>query len=73
MAARWRCTEALKQALDAGGYDVISGGARRDPATGAIESGASSLEQILFETLVSTSSERSGRVSDEGSLERHKR
>lgn len=43
------------------------------PVTGAIVSGADSLGAILRETLVSPVSERQGRVSDVGSLERQKR
>jgi len=43
------------------------------PVTGAVESEARSLRDIYRETLGSQSSERMGRVSDEGSLERQKR
>lgn len=43
------------------------------PVTGAIESRADSLSEILRETLASPVSERQGRVSDSGSLERQKR
>jgi sulfate adenylyltransferase subunit 2 len=43
------------------------------PVTGAVESEAGSIDAICRETLSSASSERSGRVSDEGSLERQKR
>lgn len=43
------------------------------PVTGAVESEARSLREIYRETLGSQSSERMGRVSDEGSLERQKR
>ncbi len=43
------------------------------PVTGAVESEADTIDGICRETLSSVSSERSGRVSDEGSLEGQKR
>lgn len=43
------------------------------PVTGAVESIAATPEAVLLETLSSSASERTGRVSDEGSLERQKR
>lgn len=43
------------------------------PVTGAVESRASDLDAIYHETIASASSERSGRISDDGSLERQKR
>lgn len=43
------------------------------PVTGALVSGAGTLTAILRETLASPVSERQGRVSDAGSLERQKR
>ncbi|MEM1380696.1 MAG: sulfate adenylyltransferase subunit CysD [Pseudomonadota bacterium] len=43
------------------------------PVTGAISSSAASNDQIAFETLTASVSERRGRVSDSGSLEAQKR
>lgn len=43
------------------------------PVTGAVESAAVSKSDIVRETLTIATSERRGRVSDEGSLERQKR
>lgn len=46
------------------------------PVTGAVASGATSLEQIYEETFLASNSERQGRISDDGnsgSLERQKR
>lgn len=43
------------------------------PVTGAVESEADTIDGICRETLSSVASERSGRVSDEGSLEGQKR
>ncbi|MEQ8557408.1 MAG: sulfate adenylyltransferase subunit CysD [Henriciella sp.] len=42
------------------------------PVTAALPSAASDLRDIVKETLVSSKSERNGRISDEGSLERQK-
>ena len=43
------------------------------PVTGAVESEATTNADILVETLGSHASERQGRMSDDGSLERQKR
>jgi sulfate adenylyltransferase subunit 2 len=43
------------------------------PVTGAVESAAADAYDVLVETVTSRASERRGRVSDEGSLERQKR
>jgi sulfate adenylyltransferase subunit 2 len=43
------------------------------PVTAAVDSQASDLDSVVAETLMTTSSERSGRVSDSGSLEDQKR
>lgn len=43
------------------------------PVTGAIESPAENSLDILKETVASRTSERRGRISDEGSLEKQKR
>lgn len=43
------------------------------PVTAALDSGAETLEEVVAETLSGRQSERSGRISDEGSLEAQKR